>query len=309
MSRPGRIGRAVESAGTERTSCADLGGFRTSLTVIDASTEQVVDTAPGADFGAGTVTAMRSAVLDSGAYDTLIDVEGAYNAARAAIEKPVDYYNEIHGTAISLEPELRETVLDQVEAGKVVLAPGGAGIVDGGESSGNGRGRVETPYLQLVMERLWDEEMATGSSELRLGTLTRLGGADRIVRTHLDEAMSKLPATQRDRAADLFRPVHEKTNGVDGWVSLEVSPVLAYDTASTLAAARMLPSPPPTTMASISPRLARMRARSRASCSPSPSTVRTTAWPTSRLAGSVRPRRACPATSSRPRTAGRPGLM
>lgn len=42
------------------------------------------------------------------------------------------------------------------------------------------------------------------------------------------------------RAADLFRPVHEKTNGVDGWVSLEVSPLLAYDTASTLAAAREL---------------------------------------------------------------------
>ena len=42
------------------------------------------------------------------------------------------------------------------------------------------------------------------------------------------------------RAADLFRPVHEKTNGVDGWVSLEVSPVLAYDTASTIAAAKDL---------------------------------------------------------------------
>ncbi len=42
------------------------------------------------------------------------------------------------------------------------------------------------------------------------------------------------------RAADLFRPVHEKTNGVDGWVSLEVSPLLAYDTASTLAAAKEL---------------------------------------------------------------------
>ena len=40
------------------------------------------------------------------------------------------------------------------------------------------------------------------------------------------------------RAADLFRPIHEKTNGVDGWVSLEVSPLLAYDTASTLAAAK-----------------------------------------------------------------------
>src|SRR5215813_11937523 len=40
------------------------------------------------------------------------------------------------------------------------------------------------------------------------------------------------------RAADLFRPIYEKTNGVDGWVSLEVSPLLAYDTASTLAAAK-----------------------------------------------------------------------
>src|SRR5207253_10070412 len=33
------------------------------------------------------------------------------------------------------------------------------------------------------------------------------------------------------RAADLFRRIHEATNGVDGWVSLEVSPTLAYDTA------------------------------------------------------------------------------
>src|SRR5215813_11152884 len=42
------------------------------------------------------------------------------------------------------------------------------------------------------------------------------------------------------RAADLFRPIYEKTNGVDGWVSLEVSPLLAHDTASTIAAARDL---------------------------------------------------------------------
>lgn len=42
------------------------------------------------------------------------------------------------------------------------------------------------------------------------------------------------------RAADLFRPVHESTKGVDGYVSLEVSPLLAYDTQSTLAAAKDL---------------------------------------------------------------------
>jgi transaldolase len=43
-----------------------------------------------------------------------------------------------------------------------------------------------------------------------------------------------------NRAADLFRPVHDQTDGVDGWVSLEVSPLLAYDTPSTLAAAKDL---------------------------------------------------------------------
>ena len=42
------------------------------------------------------------------------------------------------------------------------------------------------------------------------------------------------------RAADLFRPIHNQTKGVDGWVSLEVSPLLAYDTATTLAAAKDL---------------------------------------------------------------------
>ncbi len=42
------------------------------------------------------------------------------------------------------------------------------------------------------------------------------------------------------RAADLFRPIHQATNGVDGWVSLEVSPTLAYDAASTVTAARDL---------------------------------------------------------------------
>ena len=42
------------------------------------------------------------------------------------------------------------------------------------------------------------------------------------------------------RAADVFRPVWDRTNTVDGWVSLEVSPLLAHDTASTLAAAKEL---------------------------------------------------------------------
>jgi len=42
------------------------------------------------------------------------------------------------------------------------------------------------------------------------------------------------------QAADLFRPIYDQTNGVDGWVSLEVSPLLAHNTASTLDAAKSL---------------------------------------------------------------------
>ena len=42
------------------------------------------------------------------------------------------------------------------------------------------------------------------------------------------------------QAADLFRPIHDLTNGVDGWVSLEVSPLLAHDTAGTARRAKQL---------------------------------------------------------------------
>ena len=42
------------------------------------------------------------------------------------------------------------------------------------------------------------------------------------------------------RAADLFAPIHERTAGADGWVSLEVSPLLAYDATATVAEAKAL---------------------------------------------------------------------
>ena len=55
-----------------------------------------------------------------------------------------------------------------------------------------------------------------------------------------EEIFFELALEDLTRAADLFRPIHDETNGVDGWVSLEVSPLLAHDTASTLAAAKEL---------------------------------------------------------------------
>jgi transaldolase len=55
-----------------------------------------------------------------------------------------------------------------------------------------------------------------------------------------EELFFELALEDLTRAADLFRPIWERTLGVDGWVSLEVSPLLARDTASTLSAAKSL---------------------------------------------------------------------
>jgi transaldolase len=69
---------------------------------------------------------------------------------------------------------------------------------------------------------------------------------DEAIRRKLKEGKSgeqlffELALEDITQAADLFRPVWERTNGVDGWVSLEVSPLLAHDTAGTLAAAKAL---------------------------------------------------------------------
>ena len=55
-----------------------------------------------------------------------------------------------------------------------------------------------------------------------------------------EELFFELALEDLTRAADLFLPIYERTNTTDGWVSLEVSPLLAYDTATTLAAAKEL---------------------------------------------------------------------
>ena len=55
-----------------------------------------------------------------------------------------------------------------------------------------------------------------------------------------EELFFELALEDLTRAADLFRPIWERTRGVVGWVSLEVSPLLVHDTTATLAAAKNL---------------------------------------------------------------------
>ena len=76
--------------------------------------------------------------------------------------------------AVEIEAALVDAVLDQVETGKVQL---GDGVAAPARSPDGGEGRIEAPYLQLVLSRLWAEERSLGSRLLRLQTLERLGGA------------------------------------------------------------------------------------------------------------------------------------
>ena len=55
-----------------------------------------------------------------------------------------------------------------------------------------------------------------------------------------EDLFFRLAIGDLQQAADLFRPTHDRTAGVDGWVSLEVSPLLAYDTQRTVEAASSL---------------------------------------------------------------------
>ena len=114
-------------------------------------------------------------------------------SARRAIEGPIEAYNAIapadRGPAVTLEPRLVDAVLDEIAQ----MSP------DGDADS------VETPFLQLVMDRLWDETAARGLRELRAETLDDLGGAESIVRAHLERSLTHLDPASHAIVADIFR--------------------------------------------------------------------------------------------------------
>jgi Novel STAND NTPase 1 len=123
-------------------------------------------------------------------------------AGREAIVRPLEEYERraTRAERVEIEPQLVEAVLDQVRVGNVELGQTGAGVINGG----SGESRIEAPFLQLVLTRLWEEEAAAGSRVLRLESLDRLGGAQRIVPAHLDAAMDQLSPPERDVAARIF---------------------------------------------------------------------------------------------------------
>jgi hypothetical protein len=120
-------------------------------------------------------------------------------SAQSAIELPIARYNELlPAKAVELEPGLTVAVLNAVTIGKVQVGDAGLGAIDANVH------RVEAPYLQLVMTRLWRDAAARNVRTLAANDLERLGGAARIVQTHLVEVMSALTVEQQNLAADVF---------------------------------------------------------------------------------------------------------
>jgi WD40 repeat protein len=122
-------------------------------------------------------------------------------AATAAIVGPLQRYNELVAPEerVAVEPELERAVLDQVTAGRVELATAGRGVALARDEN-----RIEAPYLQLVLMRLWDVEHERGSRVLRLATLAELGGAEHIVEAHLEQAMAELSPREKGAAAAMY---------------------------------------------------------------------------------------------------------
>jgi WD40 repeat protein len=183
-------------------------GRHGGLTVVDELAEIIANR----ELRVHVLVAMREEALSSldalkgrvrdvfGNYLRLDHLERA--SAREAIAGPVERYNQLVPVErrMAIEPELIDTLLDEVAIGAV--DPIGDGRSE--PSHQPDTRRVEAPYLQLVLERLWQVEHEHGSRILRLATLRELGGAETIVRSHFDEAVAGLPEDQRDLAASVF---------------------------------------------------------------------------------------------------------
>jgi hypothetical protein len=121
-------------------------------------------------------------------------------AARDAVTGPLSAYNKLLPEGqepFKIEPALVEEVLKQIQN---VKGTESEFLSENPEDSS-----VETTYLQLVMTRIWNEEMRNNSKELRLSTFTNLGGAKKIVNTHLDSVMESFSTRERNIAADCFK--------------------------------------------------------------------------------------------------------
>lgn len=127
------------------------------------------------------------------------------DSARAAIRKPLEVYAAQHPDRppMFIEDGLVDELLEEIQVEKLMIGEGGQGVIERFATEADVR--IEAPFLQLALTRLWNEERERGSQVLRHETLHALGGAGRIIRTHMDSAMNALSPEEQEIAVNLFR--------------------------------------------------------------------------------------------------------
>jgi Novel STAND NTPase 1/TIR domain len=136
-----------------------------------------------------------------GILDTTIELHGlSDDGIKEAIRNPIARYNENYrrgGPAITVEDRLVATLISQLKQAETEFNQGR--IIPGGEER-----RIELPYLQLALTKLWAEEGGTAATAMRESTLIKLGGVRRIVRDHVNGVMGRLTAEDQAICAKLF---------------------------------------------------------------------------------------------------------
>jgi WD40 repeat protein len=196
-------------------------------------------------------------------------------SAEEAIRKPLEEYNRrtnelrrssetanssgeagASDTEATIEDELVAALLEDLAA---------SGVGDRNEQAGQGRvglprsakttdARIATPFLQMVLTRLWEEETHVGSRLLRLQTYRALGGTHKIASTHLDTALGKLNSSELQTAARLLQylvtpsgtKIAQQPAALAEWTGLaeaEVQSILERLSASDMRILRVIAAP------------------------------------------------------------------
>jgi FHA domain len=183
-------------------------------------------------------------------------------AAEKAIRLPLERFAETH-ESITIDDPLVELLLDECAIGRVGFGSraeqAGAEALSGSMIGPEHFQRIELPFLQLLLRRLWQAEMAKDSTRLRLSTLEGLGGVSHVVCSHLDQVLEPFsPAEKRVLVAVFDRLVTPSGSKIayaqrdleaivrdnEPKLAPNVRPVLVHLADSGVRVLRELPPPP-----------------------------------------------------------------
>jgi hypothetical protein len=186
-----------------------------------------------------------------------------WRAAEKAIRLPLNQFAEEYNKKVTIDDPLVELLLDECAIGRIGFG-GRAEQLDAEASTGTAVGpehleRIELPFLQLILHRLWQAEVEQASMCLRLSTLDGLGGVGHVVRRHLDQVLEPFTPLEKRVLVTVFdrlvtpsgskvaysqRDLEELVRDSDPRLVPRVTAVLRRLVDQTVRVLRELPPPP-----------------------------------------------------------------